>query len=294
MLSIENEFTKIEVNENGGSLTSVYDKVYKNELLYQPDDRSWQGQDVVIFPFIARLKNGSYMVDGNDYYMKNHGLIRYNTMKLYKKTDTSLILFFDSNEETLKAYPYRFHFEIKYELIGHILSIRYKITNTDDKTIYYEFGGHPALKASGYELPDGFEFENTKIEFDTSLEINRYYLNEDGSLITGKSINKIPREFYINKKMIAEAKTLIFDAKDLYTVILVTNGYAYKFDINEAEILAIWSDPHFGDYICVEPWWGIPDIINPNPELKDKPLMHSLAPSESEEKGYSIVISKVL
>ena len=96
----------------------------------------------------------------------------------------------------------------------------------------------------------------------------------------------------VDKKMIADAKTLIFDAKDINNVILSTNGYSYKFDVNEAEILAVWTDPYFGDYLCVEPWWGIPDIINPNPELKDKPFMHTLHPTESEEKGYSLVISK--
>ncbi|MBR6072435.1 MAG: hypothetical protein IKP77_06385 [Acholeplasmatales bacterium] len=292
MFELENEYLKIRVNEDGGSLTSVYDKVNKNELLYQLDDRSWHGQDVVIFPFIAKLKNGSYMVDGKDYYMKNHGLVRYNKVSLNKKSDNTLSLFFESNSETLKEYPYKFHLEIKYILDGHKLSIRYKITNTDDKPIYYEFGGHPALKTSGIESVDGFEYEDTKIEFDTSLEVNKYYLDETGSYIIGKNINKIPREMYVKKKMISDSKTLIFDAKEINNVILTTNGYSYKFDINEAEILAFWCDPHFGDYICVEPWWGIPDIINPNPELKDKPLMHSLNPKESEEKGYTIVISK--
>ncbi len=294
MYTIENEHLRVSVTENGGSLTSIYDKENNKELLYQPDERSWQGQDVVIFPFVARLKNGSYKAEGADYSMKNHGLIRYNKLSLYKKSDDSIILYFDSNDDTLKQYPYRFHFEIKYQLTGYLLSIKYKITNTDTKNIYYEFGGHPAIKASGYENVDGFEFDNTKIEFESSLELNRYYLDETGSLITGKSINKLPREVYLNKKMISDAKTLIFDAKDINNVILVTNGYAFKFDTSEAEILAIWTDPHFGDYICVEPWWGIPDIINPNPELKDKPLMHSLKPAESEEKGYSIVVSKVV
>ncbi len=292
MVTIENEYLKISITENGGSLTSIYDKVNKNELLYQPDERSWQGQDVVIFPFIARLKNGSYKVDGEDYQMKNHGLIRYNKVNIFKLSGDNVTLYFDSNDETLKAYPYRFHFEIKYQLNGHILSIRYKITNTDTKPIYYEFGGHPALRASGTETANGFEFDEAKLEFDTSLEINRYYLDDTGSYIVGKSINKIPREFYLSKKMIADYKTMIFDAKDIDNVILVTNGYGYKFDVREAEILAVWTDPGYGDYICVEPWWGIPDIMNPNLELKDKPLMHSLNPSESEEKGYSIVISK--
>ena len=294
MFYLENDYFRIAVSENGGSLTSIYDKKNEAELLYQPDERSWHGQDVVIFPFIARLKNGTYMVDGEEYSMKNHGLIRYNKVNQYMKTDDKLILYFDSNDETLKQYPYRFHFEIIYILDGHKLSIRYKITNTDIKPIYYEFGGHPAIKCAVTERPDGVEYDNTKLEFDNSMEVDKYYLDETGSYIIGKSINKIPREIYLKKKMISDSKTLIFDAKNINNVILYTNKYGFKFDISEAEILALWTDPYFGDYICIEPWWGIPDIINPNPELKDKPLMHSLNPSESEEKGYTMVISKNL
>ena len=294
MYTIENEYLRVTVTVDGGSLTSIYDIKNKQELLYQPDERSWKGQDVVIFPFVARLKNGTYTVDGQEYSMKTHGLIRYSKVSLYKISGDNLTLYFDSNEETLKSYPYRFHFEISYMLNGHVLSIRYKITNTDTKDIYYSFGGHPAIKASGIEKVDGFEFTDTKIEFENTLDVYRYYLDETGNLITGKSINKLARELILNKKMIADAKTLIFDAKDINNAILVTNNHFFKFDTSEAEVLALWTDPHFGDYICVEPWWGIPDIINPNPELKDKPLIHSLKPEESEEKGYSIVISEVV
>ena len=295
MYTIENEYLRVTVTEDGGSMTSIYDKKNEQELLYQPDERSWKGQDVVIFPFVARLKNNSYMVDGEEYTMKNHGLIRYNKVSLFKISGDNLTLYFDSNDETLKSYPYRFHFEISYKLNGYVLSIRYKITNTDTKDIYYSFGGHPAIKASGVEKIDGFEFdETTKLEFEKPLEVNRYYLNEDGSLIIGKSINKLSREFYLTKKVIADAKTLIFEAKDINNTILITNNHFFKFDTSEAEVLAVWTDPLFGDYVCVEPWWGIPDIINPNPELKDKPLIHSLKPAESEEKGYSIAISKII
>ena len=73
--------------------------------------------------------------------------------------------------------------------------------------------------------------------------------------------------------------------------ILRTKKYRFYFDINDAQVLALWTSPGFGDYLCVEPWWGIPDISNPNPELRDKPLIHSLNPNESEVKGYSITIS---
>ena len=71
MLIIENDFLKIELNKHGACLKSIFDKRKNKELLYQPDGRSWSGQDVVIFPVIAALKNHRYKVDGKSYSLKN-------------------------------------------------------------------------------------------------------------------------------------------------------------------------------------------------------------------------------
>lgn len=109
MLIIENDFLKIELNKHGACLKSIFDKRKNKELLYQPDGRSWSGQDVVIFPVIAALKNHSYKVDGKSYSLKNHGLIRYNDVYLVNQTEEEITLGFDDNEETLKLYPFKFH-----------------------------------------------------------------------------------------------------------------------------------------------------------------------------------------
>ena len=60
---IENDFLKVEVTLEGSSLTSIYDKKNDVELLYQKDQRSWMGQDVVIFPIIGGLKDSEYIID---------------------------------------------------------------------------------------------------------------------------------------------------------------------------------------------------------------------------------------
>jgi len=292
MLTIENELLRVRVNLNGGSLTSIYDKVNDNELLYQPNGKSWNGQDVVIFPFVARLKDSKYEYNGNTYSMKNHGLIRYNELKVLNQASTSITLGYDYNEDTLKQYPYKFHFEIIYSLNENELIISYKIKNIDDKTIYYEFGGHPALKASGYETNKEFVYENTTLKFYSDIETKRYVLDDTGSYITNEEKAFLSKDIILNKEFITKDKTLIYDIKGINNVRLFTNGHIYSFDISEAEILALWTMPGFADYICVEPWWGIPDYINPNPELKDKPLMHSLKCGEEENKKYSIKIEK--
>ena len=292
MPTIENELLKVSVNLNGGSLTSIYDKVNNNELLYKPTGKSWSGQDVVIFPFVARLKDSKYLYNNQTYSMKNHGLIRYNELKVLDQKSTSITLSFDYNEETLKQYPYKFHFEILYSLNNNELSISYKIKNVDDKTIYYEFGGHPALKASGYESNNEFIYENTKLSFSKDIETKRYVLDDSGSYIVNEELVTLKKDIILTKEFITKDKTLIYDINGINNVKLFTNGYTYSFDISEAEILALWTMPGFGDYICVEPWWGIPDYINPNHELKDKPLMHSLKCGDVETKKYTIKIEK--
>ena len=76
MYSIENSFLRLIVNENGGAIKALYDKKNNNNLFYEPDCRSWSGTDVVIFPFVARLKNQKYTVNGIEYSLKNHGVAR--------------------------------------------------------------------------------------------------------------------------------------------------------------------------------------------------------------------------
>lgn len=89
-MKTENEYISLEINEKGGCLKSIFDKKRNVELLYQPLQDSWQGQDIFIFPFIARLKDGTYTIDDKEYSLKNHGLLRYmNSSLSLEKTEIS-------------------------------------------------------------------------------------------------------------------------------------------------------------------------------------------------------------
>lgn len=107
-MQIQNKELSITVNPNGGALSSIYDLRKNKELLYQPIQNSWQGQDVIIFPFVARLKDGNYQYKGKTYERKNHGLIRYRKGIETKINDQELKVEFHSDEETKKRYPFDF------------------------------------------------------------------------------------------------------------------------------------------------------------------------------------------
>lgn len=292
MYSIENSFLKLIVNENGGAIKALYDKKNNNNLFYEPDCRSWSGTDAVIFPFVARLKNQKYTVNGIEYSLKNHGVARYETLMLKECSNNRLILELDSNNNLKMIYPFDFHFEIIYELLDNKLSISYLVKNNGESDMYFSVGGHPALKASGSYYDNGFEFDSTKLIFNNTINTKQYVLNETGDLI--KNINNVVlhKEIDLKKKLITDSKTLIYDASNINEVRLVTNQHEYIFDIKESEVLAIWTWPGYGDYICIEPWWGIPDMENPNLELKDKPLIHKLASNCIFKTGYSITINE--
>ena len=171
MVILENEYLRVTINEMGGSIDSIYDKKRNNEIMYEIDSRSWSSKDIVIFPFVARLKNGTYTVDNKEYSMKNHGIVRYNKLNVWEKSESKCVLYLDSTKETLKEYPYHFHFEVIYTLDHNKLCINYRIVNTDNKPIYYEYGGHPAIKVDGIETNEGFEIKNTILEFESNISV---------------------------------------------------------------------------------------------------------------------------
>ncbi|MDE5549684.1 MAG: aldose 1-epimerase family protein, partial [Clostridia bacterium] len=64
MSIIKSDTLCVEINEVGSTLESFFDVINQKELLWQGSEDSWTGKDVTIFPFVARLKDAYYTVDG--------------------------------------------------------------------------------------------------------------------------------------------------------------------------------------------------------------------------------------
>ena len=57
-------------------------------------------------------------------------------------------------------------------------------------------------------------------------------------------------------------------------------------------MLAFWSHPDKGEYICVEPWWGIPDAVEPKREIKEKERVNSIKAGEVFEYTFTMQIER--
>ena len=64
--TLENDSLKVQVNSHGGELWSIQTKDGA-EYLWQGDEAYWKDRALNLFPYIARLTEGKYMLDGKTY-----------------------------------------------------------------------------------------------------------------------------------------------------------------------------------------------------------------------------------
>ena len=290
MISIENDDLMISVNLKGGSLTSIYDKKREKELLYHPRKESWQGQDVFIFPFIARIQNQTYTHNGNEYHLKNHGLLRYMEGKGEEGKGICSVSF-HSDEETLKQYPFQFEAKATYELHGKELVVTYHIRNLSDEDMPYMVGGHPAFMLPGVERIDEFDISGNYITFNEKTKLTRITQEETCSFNTGEVEYGIVDRISLSKEMFRHINTYIFKGEGFKEVKLhKLDGSSLTLKKNDSQYLALWSGNAYGNYIAIEPWNGIPDYLDSGTEIRSKKGIRILKPLEKTDFSYSIII----
>ena len=238
-------------------------------------DKFWASQDVVIFPIIGHAD--PYEAQGKVYTPKSHGVARYAEFTLADKGDNHITLSLTSDEETKKTYPYDFEFSITYRLTGKTVEVTYFVRAKEGKIPFY-VGGHPGMKAPGGEAL--IEFENTE----------HPVLYPIGS----PSATKITafNRFVANKQFFKECQTFQLGSLTGGAIYAYTrDGYRYSYK-SDCPVFAFWSNPDGGEYICVEPWWGINDFPAAPREITLKPFMN-FADSQGSSFTYSLTIEKV-
>lgn len=290
-MKLENEFLKLQVTTCGGTMTSIYDKRRNVELLYQKNPDSWQGQDAFIFPFIARLKDGYYTHNGKRYDFKNHGLIRYMISEDVVKEDNFIEIMFHSDKDTLKRYPFDFEAKIKYELLDNKIKISYDILNKSKEDMPFELGAHPAFRLPGQRKKDEYDISGNYIEFDSIKNLKLMEQEDTFSFVVGEMDYLDTDVIALDKKLFNDINTLILKADDISTISLYKKDTSrITLKVGDVPFIALWSDMKWGDYVCIEPWTGLPDYVEPEREITKKPFIKLLKPNQHFNYSYEIIV----
>ena len=257
MVTLENEFLKVNVSPKGAELTSIYNKFTRVEHLWQADPGIWGFHAPNLFPVVGECNEQHILVEGKKYPMQRHGFTRYSEFSMLEATDIHAKFALDYSEATLAVYPYKFTFQVLYDLFDSELRVSYKVINQDDTTIWFSVGAHPAFNIPFYKDE---AYEDYYIEFEQDESLVKHLLTSDG-LFNGKTeiLQAEKNKLNLTKSLFAEG-ALVFKELASREVIIrnhkIPNFISVSFP--HFNSLAIWAAPG-ASFVCVEPWLGYAD-----------------------------------
>ena len=287
--SISNEQLHISIKTKGGSLWSVRDRE-NTEYLWQGDPKYWSDRAPNLFPYIARLTEGKYLLDGKIYHMDIHGFVKDCDLRIKEHGADSLCLFMTDTPETYSQYPYRFAYEIHYHLCGSKLSVTYRVENHDEKIMYFGIGAHPGFRVP---LEKGLAFEDYYLQFPESDGMQKVGMTED-CFVNGER-----EAFPLGEGGILPLKHTLFDDDAIIldnvpkqVELAAKNGSkGVRVSFPQMRYLGLWHKPKSdAPYICIEPWSSLPSRKNVVEDIAKQEDLISLSPHKSYENRWEIEI----
>ncbi len=259
------------------------------EVMWQADPAIWGNTAPVLFPVCGMPKDGNVIIDGVSYPMAKHGFTRDPDFAVVKQGDDFVELVLTPTEKSRPQYPFEFAFHVIYTLRENGFRTDFVVENKTDKVMPFCVGGHP-----GFIVPmeEGASYTDYQLVF-SEKESGRNLLVPGGQLVNGEEI--IPFEdgriLPLSHDLFDERDALVFADYNSRSVDLVhrDSGKGIHFSYPKMEVLAVWSMPNKnGDYVCLEPWHGMPGQVTESGKFEDKPFVTLLKPGMSHQCGYDV------
>ncbi|MGX7108428.1 aldose 1-epimerase family protein [Facklamia miroungae] len=281
MVTIQNAYLKIEIDEMGAEIQSIQDLTSGYEFLWQADPQFWKRKAPILFPIVGRLQDDQYLYDGKFYSMNRHGFARDCEFTVQNHTEQSASFYLKNNETTYQIYPFEFSLQVNYVLYDHKLTVTFEVYNPSlEKPLYYSVGYHPAFNLEhtiGRNYP-----EFNQVSYSLKPE-GYYYLqqtNQEGLLNNDKAkyMEVIDQKLY-HKQFKNDALIYQISEKAEFILRNQANDVEIKFRSIGFDYTALWSTyPKRAPFLAVEAWSGLPDVANEPQLFKDKRGIHCLNP----------------
>ena len=280
--TIENDFLICEVESTGAEIRSLKNKKTGQEYIWPMNPEIWASSSPVLFPAVGTVRESTVIHKGLPFALPKHGIIRNNSNLEFRQLSKEQVLFSLQNSPQIKQqYPFNFRFEVYYQLIDKRLQMRFVVGNTGMETMHFNAGGHTAYYCpldsamlSDYviDMPTSQDLKAETIDPETMLlgyEQRPIELN-NGSLVLGEDLFK--------------RDALIFADVDFDRVRLRHKDADKGLEVHFRGFphLALWAKPG-ADYVCIEPWLGLPDRVDAPLTSSEKTNYQSLSAGQKLE-----------
>ena len=288
--TVGNEYMTVSAAEKGAVLHSILG-ADGTEYLWQGDPQYWADRALNIFPYVARLTEGSYYMDGQLHSMAIHGLAPYAQFRVVSNDGRTMVLEMTDTAETREQYPRRFAFRVIYALKGRVLETVYEVENRDDRIMYFGLGGHP-----GFNVPmiPGKEFSDYRLRFGQACSPRLICFNE-ACFVTGEE-KPYP---LTGGDTIALHHNMFDDDAIVLTnmarqITLETDGDSHRVTVTFPQMgyLGLWHWPRTdAPYICIEPWCSLPSRAGEIAVFEKQRDLIALEPGQTYRNTWTIEIN---
>lgn len=286
---IQSDNLQVTLDSNGAGITSIVRD--GTEYLWQADPEYWSGQAPVMFPICGCLRGGEAdLLNGKKVRLDRHGFARRRDFIVKEQKADEVTYELVSDEETMKAYPFPFIFQMNYKVVDNCLSINHIVTNTGDETMPYFIGGHPAFFCP---MKEGERFEDYVVEMEVPEYANCPLISPSGELLDEK------RTLYFDNESVLSLEHHLFyhDAlcleypKSTYAILRHKDSeHGVRVDFEGFDFFQIWSSANDGPFVALEPWTGTATTSIEDDIFEHKRGVKLLEPGKTETTTYSISI----
>ena len=288
LFQISNDKITVQVDSMGAELKSLKEVAADREYMWNGDPKYWKRTSPVLFPLVGGVRDGVYRLDDKEYPMGQHGLARDMEFKLKSQVAHEIWFTLESDEDTLKRYPYPFVLELGYELTDMTVIVKWRVKNPAKDTMYFSIGGHPAFLCP---IEEGTAQNEYKIRFDTGEKIVSSCL--ENGLVSGKKITYELQDGILQvTEHLFDGDALVIEHDQAHSVALVApDGREYLTVTFDAPLFGIWSPPKKqAPFICIEPWYGRCDAADYTGDWREREWVQSLGAGETFAADYQITI----
>lgn len=292
--TLENEQLIVEIDSHGAELKSVRNKKDNKEYMWQGDPKYWGRTSPILFPIVGGLKDKRFIWKEKEYPMGQHGFARDKEFNCLRAGTNEARFVLDETADTLEKYPFRFHLEIGYELIGDTLKVIWEVispeeTDGSSDPLYFSIGAHPAFNCPihGEESKTGY-----RLVFPGKESLSYYGNETPGGLADEKDLHTLTMEdggVTITEDFFDRC-TYIIDEHQTGTCGLADpEGKPYVMVTFDMPLFAVWSpEKKQAPFVCIEPWCGRCDSYDYEGTLENRRHGNKLEKCGVFETSYEI------
>ena len=286
---IRNESLTLEIDDHGAEMKSLIDNCSGQEYLWCGDAAYWGRTSPVLFPLVGNYREKQSCFDGKWYSLSQHGFARDMDFELVSEKGDEIWFALEDSPETLEKYPFGFRLELGYRLQGRAVEVLWKVTNKNDREMYFSIGGHPAFNCP---LREGEKQTDYRIGFDTCEPLTASVLDENGTVSERTKVLELTDGMLQITDSLFDEDALIVEHDQAHKVALYTpEGKKYLEVKFEAPLFGIWSPAgKHAPFVCIEPWYGRSDRADFGQKLEEREWGNVLKAGEVFTAAYQICV----